>query len=123
MHRDIGALADRLVALRFEQDPLEAAMLGLDENSPGLGDASREANDRFIRAYSGIAVTAEALAGQLNEGDEYLDERDILSLDVISHSATDVDDEIAARLVELTVSGFQNSPVVSLVSVLPQLPL
>jgi uncharacterized protein (DUF885 family) len=123
MHRDIEALADRLVALRFEQDPLEAAMLGLDENSPGLGDASREANDRFIRAYRGIAVTAEALTGQLNGGEEHLDERDILTLDLIRHSAPAVADELAARLVELTVSGFQNSPVVSLVSVLPQLPL
>jgi uncharacterized protein (DUF885 family) len=123
MNRDIKALADQLVATRFEQEPLEAAMLGIEEGSAGLGDSSRTAEDYFITKYRAIAVSAYALVEKLSHGGVDLGERDILTLDVVSHSAQAMADQLEVRLSDFTVSDFPNSPVAGLVSVLPQLPL
>jgi uncharacterized protein (DUF885 family) len=123
MHEDITALADDLVALRFEQEPLMAAMMGIDEGPPGLGDRGRDAEEEYVRRYRHIAVGADEVRGRLSARGEPLDEREILTLDVVGESATSTADETELGLVEITVSDFFNSPLAGLVSILPQLPL
>ncbi len=123
MNPDVTALADQLVALRFEQEPLEAAMLGLDQGSSGLGDASRASEDRFIGAYGAIATSARALASTLEMSGTVLSERDVLTLDVVQYAARAAADQLEVRQVDFTISDFFNSPIAGLVSVLPQLPL
>jgi len=123
MNPDVTALADQLVALRFEQEPLEAAMLGLAPGSSGLGDASRASEDRFIGAYRAIATAADALVDALGHDGTVLSERDVLTLDVVQYAALAAADQLGVRQVDFTISDFFNSPVAGLVSVLPQLPL
>jgi uncharacterized protein (DUF885 family) len=119
---DIEALADRLVALRFEHEPLEGAMLGIDDQSSGLADLARATEDGLIDAYHEIARAADELSRSSFQG-AALEEREILTLDVLSHAASATADELATRLVELTVSSFPNCPAVGLFSLLPQLPV
>jgi uncharacterized protein (DUF885 family) len=123
VHKDIEALADELVAVRFEQEPLEAAMLGLDDGPAGLGDVSKVADDRFVDRYRSIAATASGLAARLRDEGVELDEREILTLDVVGYSAACAADQMELRLIEVTVSDFFNSPVAGLVTILPQLAL
>ena len=123
MHKDIEALADELVAVRFEQEPLEAAMLGLDDGSTGLGDLSRVADDHFVDRYRSIAAATSGLTARLRGEGAELDEREILTLDVVGYSAACAADQMELRLIEVTVSDFFNSPVAGLVTILPQLAL
>jgi uncharacterized protein (DUF885 family) len=123
MNPDVTALADQLVALRFEQEPLEAAMLGLVEGSSGLGDPSRASEDQFIDAYRHIERSAATLANDLRERAVTLSERDVVTLDVVHYAARAAADQLEVRRVEFTISDFFNSPVAGLVAILPQLAL
>jgi uncharacterized protein (DUF885 family) len=123
MNPDVTALADQLVALRFEQEPLEAAMLGLVEGSSGLGDPSRASEDQFIDAYRHIERSAATLANDLRERAVTLSERDVVTLDVVHYAARAAADQLEVRQVEFTISDFFNSPVAGLVAILPQLAL
>jgi uncharacterized protein (DUF885 family) len=123
MRDDITALADELVALRFEQEPLTPAMMGIDDGPPGLGDCSREAEREYVRRYRAIAAGADELRVRLGAQGVRLEEREVLTLDVVGESATSAADETELGLVDITVSDFFNSPLAGLVSTLPQLPL
>jgi len=53
---EIASLADELVAIRFLQEPLEAALLGLAEGDVGLADLSATTERSALAAYENLAT-------------------------------------------------------------------
>lgn len=88
MNSEISALADTLVALRFKQEPLEAALLGLVEGDVGLADLSATFENETLTAYEGIVDDAVNLRERLMNSENALDEVDLVALDHIQLSAT-----------------------------------
>jgi len=116
-------LADTLVALRFKQEPLEAALLGLFEGDTGLADLSAPFESETLRAYEGIVDDAVNLRGRLVNSESALEEIDLVALDHIQLSATTSAEHLRVRGVEYTISDFQSAPLSALLATLYQLPL
>jgi uncharacterized protein (DUF885 family) len=123
VHEAIRSLADQLVATRFQEEPLEAALLGLPDGDVTLGDLSREAEDALLAAYSSLADAATTLRDRLASEGSSLDEIDLVTLDHVRYSAANRVDALGVRGVEFTISDFHNSPLSLLIAVLYQLPL
>ncbi len=120
MNDALISLADEMVAMRFHQEPLEAALLGIDEGSSGLAPLSREQEDAIIASYQGFAERARALR---NEAGDALAERDIVLLDNLAYSADAIARQLSVRQLDFTITDFFNSPLAGMLTVLPQLPL
>ncbi len=123
MNEAIASLADQLVATRFREEPLEAALLGLPDGDAALGDLSREAEAAFLVAYTELAAAASTLRDRLVSDGSSLGETDLVTLDHVRFSAANRADALAVRDVEFTISDFHNSPFSGLIGILYQLPL
>ncbi|MDE3064394.1 MAG: DUF885 family protein, partial [Acidobacteriota bacterium] len=123
MNSDVARLADRIVAARFAQEPLEAALLGLDHAGAGLADLT-EANEHHLAAtFELIADDALELHGRALSGEVELDEFDRLTLDLVRMSAATAAEVVKVPLVGFTVTDIFFAPLSGLISVLPMLPL
>ena len=123
MHPDIDKLADQIVAARFLEEPLEAALLGLAEGARGLADLSSAHQERLRSTYSDIAQSAEALAAEMAAHPNNYSERDVLTADLIRLTAASVALSLTVPLLEFTVTSLYVSPLSGLIAVLPMLPL
>jgi uncharacterized protein (DUF885 family) len=123
VNSEISALADTLVALRFKQEPLEAALLGLPEGDVGLADLSAAFESETLAAYEGIVEDAVTLREHLVDSGISLDEVDLVALDHIQLSATTSAEYLRVRGVEFTISDFHIAPLSALLATLYQLPL
>jgi uncharacterized protein (DUF885 family) len=123
VNSEISALADTLVALRFKQEPLEAALLGLVEGDVGLADLSASFESATLAAYESIIEDAVTLRDRLVSSESPLEEVDLVALDHIQLSATTNAEHLRVRGVEYTISDFHNAPLSALLATLYQLPL
>jgi len=123
VNAEVSALADELVAVRFEEEPLEAALLGLIEGEVGLADLSSDAEARARAAYARIAEAAVSLRNRLLATGATLHEIDLVTLDHVQFSAVTRGEFLAARGVEFSISDFHIAPLSSLIATLHQLPL
>ncbi len=123
MNSEISALADELVALRFQQEPLEAALLGLVEGDVGLADLSATFEGETLAEYERLAREAVTLRERLARGERALEEIDLVALDHIQLSATTNADHLRVRGAEYTISDFHIAPLPALIATLYQLPL
>jgi uncharacterized protein (DUF885 family) len=123
VNSDITALADEIVALRFKEEPLEAALLGLVEGDVGLADLSRASEDETLAAYERIAKNAESLREELLTSKTPLGEIDLITLDHVGLSATSRANHLRTRGVEIAISDFHVAPLSMLIATLYQLPL
>jgi len=120
MNVALTALADEMVALRFQQEPLEAALLGIEEGSSGLAPLTRATEVATIEHYRAFAERARTLRSN-TESD--FDERDIVLLDNLAYSADAIAAQLEVRQLDFTITDFFNSPLSGVVTILPQLPL
>ncbi len=123
MNTDIERLADQLVAARFKQDPLDAALLGLPEGDVGLADLTRETEEELTDTYATLASAAEALSTGLQDSSTALDEVEVLTLDLVRQTAASLVDYLMVPMREFTITDLFYAPLSALVSTLPQLPL
>jgi uncharacterized protein (DUF885 family) len=119
----IRSLADQLVTIRLQEEPLEAALLGLPDGDVALGDLSCDAEDALLGAYTSLATAATSLREGLGREGSSLDEFDLVTLDHVRFSVANRVDALGVRGVEFTISDFHNSPLSMLIAVLYQLPL
>ncbi|HKS47891.1 MAG TPA: DUF885 domain-containing protein [Amycolatopsis sp.] len=108
---DVNALADELVGVLFEADPLLPSLYGLPGDHDRLPDPSVEAEQRLRAKYSGLAARAETASG------------DPVTRDVVIQQARAAVDTIDARLPEFTVSDAFVAPLQSLLLILPMIQL
>ncbi|WIV53412.1 DUF885 domain-containing protein [Amycolatopsis nalaikhensis] len=109
----VGGLADELVELTFEQDPLGPSLLGLPGDHDRLADQSREAQERFLAAYRGLAARARALPT------DDLTPEETVTREVVIASAEVEADRLAARSADIAVSDGLTSPALMLLLALP----
>ena len=106
-------LADELVALTFEQEPLHASVLGLPGDHDRLGDQTRAAQERYRAAYLDLAARARALpvAGLTPE--------EAVTREVVVASAEVEADRLGARTADIAVSDGLTGPALGLLLYLP----
>jgi uncharacterized protein (DUF885 family) len=107
-------LADELVALNFERQPLAPSIYGLPGDHSKLADQSAEAEARFRARYAAIAARAEALdpAG-------WAPAERITREVVLSQAKAEID-LIDSRRADLAVSDGLDAPALTLLFSLPQ---
>jgi uncharacterized protein (DUF885 family) len=120
---DISALADELVAIRFKEEPLEVALLGLVEGDIGLADLSARTEGEVLAAYKRIADEATTLREQLTASGTTLEEVDLITLEHVRFSAVTHSEFLTTRGVEFSISDFHIAPLSALIATLYQLPL
>ena len=123
MNPAIELLADRLVATRFREEPLEAALLGLPDGAGQLADLAATTQRELVDSYGSVAASAEALAGSRSEAEGGRDEVDVLTLDLIRLTARACATSLTVPLVEFTVTDIYITPLSGVLAVLPMLPL
>jgi uncharacterized protein (DUF885 family) len=123
MNFEVSALADQLVAIRFKEEPLDAALLGLAEGDVGLADLSRTSEESALSAYEKVARDAASLRDRLISSGTPLEEIDLVTLDHTRFSAATHTEFLAARGVEYSISDFHVAPLPALIATLYQLPL
>jgi uncharacterized protein (DUF885 family) len=117
---DVLSLADDIVAVVFEESPPMAFLMGIDGGERGgLGDLSETTRDALIEKFGGIATRAQAL----RDADGTFDDRDLLTVDHIERTASSYVDRLATPHLEFTLTNYPASPLSSLISLLPQLPV
>jgi uncharacterized protein (DUF885 family) len=108
------ALADDLLRLLFETDPVYASMTGVhdwDGELPDLTAAGQRAGAARFRALAAAAAAVEP--GGLRDDDR-------LTLDVVRTVAAHTAEELAAGAVEWQVTDLWVAPAASMLSYLPQ---
>ncbi|WP_206793514.1 DUF885 family protein [Amycolatopsis sp. MtRt-6] len=109
----VDGLASELVELSFEQEPLNASVLGLPGDHDRLGDQTRAAQERFRAAYTAIAGRARALA---TEG---LTPEEAVTREVVIAAAEVEADRLGARTADIAVSDGLTAPALGLLMYLP----
>jgi uncharacterized protein (DUF885 family) len=107
-------LADELVELNFERQPLYPSVFGLPGDHDRLPDPGAEAEARFRGGYAAIAARAEAIdpAG--------LPAAERVTREVVLSQAKTAIDEIDSRRADIAVSDGLGSPALQLLLYLPQ---
>lgn len=123
MNNDIKSLADRLVSTRFQQEPFEAALLGLPEGDVGLADLSASAEGALVDAFGTIAAAAESLFRGEDGAGTFTEETDVLTLDLIRLSAASQVDYLSVPQFEFMVTDLFSAPLANFISMVPHLPL
>ncbi|WP_328617611.1 DUF885 domain-containing protein [Amycolatopsis sp. NBC_00355] len=107
------ALADELVELTFEHDPLLRSVLGLPGDNDRLADQTRAAQERFRAAYTGLAARARALPAAK------LTPQEAVTREVVVAAAEVEADRLASRMTDLAVSTGFTAPALGLLMLLP----
>ncbi|RJQ67009.1 DUF885 domain-containing protein [Pseudonocardiaceae bacterium YIM PH 21723] len=102
------ALADELVAVQFDHDPLEATLYGDRARDHQLPESSTAADDEFLRRCWDIAARAEAVDPST------VDETDRVTRSVILDWVRNVTGYVQARTAEYTVTDLFNAPAAGL---------
>ncbi|MEV5713948.1 DUF885 domain-containing protein [Amycolatopsis mediterranei] len=109
-----GLLADELVALDFERQPLYPSVFGLPGDHGKLPDPGAEAQARLRAGYAAIAARAEALDATGLPADERV------TLEVVLSQAKSAVDEIDSGRADISVSDGLGAPALQLLLYLPQ---
>ncbi|HKN54858.1 MAG TPA: DUF885 domain-containing protein [Amycolatopsis sp.] len=110
----VNGLADEIVELDFERQPLYRSVLGLPGTHDRLPDPSAAAAAKFRDGYTDIATRAAAIdAGPLTASERVT--RDV----VIAHAHEEID-RIDARLDDFAVSDSFSAPALRILMLLPQ---
>lgn len=113
----VNQLADEILQLIFDANPLWPTMLGESTHLDGLGDRS-EAAERALRVSAlDIASRAEAL------DESAMDTEDAVTRAVVAHKARAMVDEVDTRGVEYTVTDLFIAPAAELLTLLPMISL
>ncbi|MBB4682824.1 DUF885 domain-containing protein [Amycolatopsis jiangsuensis] len=111
----VNGLADELLELDFERNPLERTVWGLPGEHSELPDPSLAAAERYRAAYGALARRAEAIDPAGLDGEE------VLTREVILAYSRGVLDTLDSRLAGFAVSDGFSSPALLLLFTLPQL--
>ncbi len=106
-------IADQLVEVMFEVEPLAATLLGIPGYDERLADPSETAGQAFAAKFGDIATRARSL------DPAQLDEADRVTRGVVIQQAEAAVDRIATRSVEYTVTDMFFAPVAELLTLLP----
>jgi uncharacterized protein (DUF885 family) len=108
-------LADELVDILFEADPLWPAVLGMPSRHTGLSDLSEEAEQVLRARLTDLAERAEAIAA------EELTPQDRVTRKVVISQARNQIEQMDTGIVEFTVSDLFVAPAVGLLTLLPMI--
>jgi uncharacterized protein (DUF885 family) len=106
------ALADELLRLGFEREPIGASMFGVPGYDDQLGDPSAAADEAGRAAALELAARADAAQSEA-------DTDGVVTLAVVAQQATAMADRIDSRMVEYTVTDLFVGPAAGLLTVLP----
>jgi uncharacterized protein (DUF885 family) len=123
MNSAIEHLADQLVAARFRQEPLEAALLGLPTRRGELADLSSSTEVELAQTYTSLASAAEELYERTRSDGQDHEESDVLTLDLIRMTAATAALSLSVPLLEFTISDLFIAPLAGVLSALPMLPM
>ncbi|WP_033294586.1 DUF885 domain-containing protein [Amycolatopsis jejuensis] len=109
----VSGLADEFIDVSFEYEPLDAAVLGIRPEAPGLGDPGTGAEEAFRARIAGLLDRARQVdpAG--------LDDTDRVTRDVLISSIEGQLDRIDSRIADFTVTDLFVGPAAGLLSTLP----
>jgi uncharacterized protein (DUF885 family) len=110
-------LAEAMLGLLFEAEPLFPTLIGLPGHDDRLADPSDGGEQRLRAELSRLATRADALAASTVDG------VDALTATVVAQQARVRVDKIDARLVEYAISDRFGSAVAQLLSLLPMITL
>ncbi|SEP18391.1 DUF885 domain-containing protein [Amycolatopsis saalfeldensis] len=111
----VNGLAEDLLELDFERQPLERTIYGLPGDHDKLGDPSLAGAQRYRAAYDAIATRAEAI------GRAGLSSAEIVTRDVVITRARGVIDSLDSRLSGFAVSDGFSAPALYLLMILAEL--
>lgn len=110
-----SSLADELLELVCQSDPLGASLLGLPGYDDGLADMTLAAEERYGALFGDLADRAAAL--------EVTSETDRQTRDFVAHVAGTTREVSELRTVEWTITDFFVAPAATLIDLLPRVPL
>ncbi|MFG1921553.1 DUF885 domain-containing protein [Cryptosporangium sp. NPDC048952] len=110
-----SSLADELLELVCQSDPLGASLLGLPGYDDGLSDMTAAAEDRYGALFGDLAERAAAL--------EVTTETDRQTRDFVAHVARTTHEVADLRTIEWTITDFFVAPAATLIDLLPRVPL
>ncbi|GAA0271410.1 DUF885 domain-containing protein [Cryptosporangium japonicum] len=110
-----SSLADELLELVCQSDPLGASLLGLPGHDDGLADMTLAAEERYGALFGDLADRAAAL--------EVTSETDRQTRDFVAHVARTTREVSDLRTVEWTITDFFVAPAATLIDLLPRVPL
>lgn len=110
-------LADELMRLGFEHEPLGASLVGIPGHDAELGDPSAAAEAEVRRKALDIAARADAV------DQSTVDAKDAVTLAVVAQQGRTVADRLDAKLAEYTITDLFIAPAAGLLTLLPMLPL
>jgi uncharacterized protein (DUF885 family) len=113
----VNQLADELLQLSFDANPLWPTTLGLRSHLTGLPDHS-ESGEHALR---GAALDVASRAAALDPAT--LSTQDAVTRDVVVHRGHAIADEVDTRFVEYTVSDLFVAPAAELLTLLPKVPV
>jgi len=109
----VNGLADEVLALHFEHEPITPSVLGLPGTHDRLGDQSAAEVERLRAGYADIAARAKALDPATLSATEKVTQ-DV----VISHAETSID-RLDSRLADFAVSNGLHAPALEILLYLP----
>lgn len=110
-------LADELLRIQFDAEPLAATLRGIPGHDHELADMSAGAADELRAAMVDVLARAEALTGA-DQSDE-----DRVTAGVIAQQAVALIDELDAHLPEYTITDMFVGPASRLLTFLPMVPV
>src|SRR5256885_1600916 len=111
------ALAEELVRLQFEQEPLGASLYGVPGYDDRLGDQSAAAEQAFRATMVDLAARADAVEKST------VDEADAVTLAVVAQQARTLVDRIDSHMAEYTVTDLFIGPASRILTLFPMLQL
>lgn len=108
-------LADELLEVQFDANPIWPALLGVDAGRPGLGDISADDEQRTAARLRDIVQRAQAIEPS------GLDDEDRLTRDVVLSESQGQLDQLGVGLTEFTITDLFVAPASSLLTTLPML--
>ena len=111
----VRALADELVDVVFDQEPLWATLLGVDGAHDRLADLSAEAEHSFRDRFADIVTRAGAIDPAI------LSATDRVTRSVVIQQAQAKIAQLDSKLIEFTITDFFVAPAPTLLTVLPML--
>jgi uncharacterized protein (DUF885 family) len=115
--RDAAGLAEEVLRLQFESEPLYPTLIGLPGYDDRLADPSTPSQQRLRTELVRLAGQADDLAKST------VDDGEALTATVAAQQARVLVDRVDARLVEYAISDRLGSPVAELFTLLPMVPL
>ncbi|MEQ0561174.1 DUF885 domain-containing protein [Amycolatopsis sp. NEAU-NG30] len=109
----VAGLAAEFVELSLEQEPLSASVLGLPGDHDRLAEQTREAQERYLAAFTALGARARAIP------DDGLTPEEVVTREVIVGAAEVETGRLGARTADIAVSDGLTAPALGLLIQLP----